>query len=310
MKKISLIVPFYNEEQGIDAFFSRLSEVLHEVQHHYQVEVICINDGSKDGTLAKLLQYQSANIRIVDFSRNFGKEAAITAGFDFVQGDAAIVMDADLQHPPELLIKMLEQWQQGFDVVLAKRCDRSSDRFLQKMAARAFYEVTRYISAVNIPDKVGDFRLLDRAVVEALKSLRESCRFMKGIFAWVGFKVTEVEYQHTPRLHGKTKFNTWKLWNFALDGITSFSTVPLRIWTYIGGGISLLSGLYAIYLIIRTLAFGVDSPGYASLMVAILFLSGIQLIGIGVLGEYVGRIFIESKRRPLYIIKKVYTSEI
>jgi glycosyltransferase involved in cell wall biosynthesis len=200
---------------------------------------------------------------------------------------------------------MLAQWEAGFEVVLAKRVDRDTDRAIQKFSANSFYKLHNYISDIDIPADVGDYRLMDRKVVDALKALPENRRFMKGLFAWVGFKTTTVEYKVEPRLSGVTSFNTWKLWNFALEGITSFSSAPLRIWSYLGGAISLLSFLYALYLILKTVVFGIDTPGYASLMVAILFVGGIQLIGIGVLGEYLGRIFVETKRRPVYIVREV-----
>lgn len=292
-KKISLIAPFYNEEGGVDCFFDRVNNALAPIMDRYDLEVICINDGSTDRTLHSLKQAKQSNkyIRIIDLSRNFGKEAAITAGLDFSVGDAVIPIDSDLQHPPELILDMIIEWESGYEVVLARRIDRDTDHYLQKAAARAFYEVSRHISHIDIPADVGDFRLLDKKVVQAINSLRENCRFMKGIFAWVGFRTTVIDYRTEPRMHGKSKFSTWKLWNFALEGITSFSTVPLRIWSYIGAFISFMAFLYASYLIIKTLVFGVDVPGYASMMVTILFTSGIQLIGIGVLGEYLGRIF-------------------
>lgn len=307
-KKISLIVPFFNEQLGVGKFFNRVETVFSSIKDCYIFEVICINDGSKDNTLEELIKYKSnrEDIKIIDFSRNFGKEAAITAGLDFASGDAIIPIDADLQHPPETIISMIEQWNNGFQVVLAKRVDRLTDNNAHKISAKAFYEVSKMISQIDIPADVGDFRLMDRQVVEALKKMPEKCRFMKGIFAWVGFKTTVIEYQVEARKNGQSKFNLWKLWNFALDGITSFSTWPLRVWTYIGSVISLFSLIYSVFLIIKTIVLGIDMPGYASLMVAILFLSGIQLIGIGVLGEYIGRIFIEVKNRPIYIIRKVY----
>jgi len=307
-KKISLVVPLFNEESNVRAFFDRVASVFKGELDTYDLEIVCVNDGSRDSTLQKLLEIQDspASVRIVDFSRNFGKEAALTAGIDYAQGDIVVPIDADLQHPPETVLTMLRLWEQGWEVVLAKRTDRSTDRAVQKVTAKAFYELSRHISNVEIPADVGDFRLMDRKVVEALKQLRENTRFMKGIFAWVGFKTTMVEYAVEPRTQGVTKFNTWKLWNFALEGISSFSTLPLRIWMYIGAAMSGLSILYAIYLIIKTVVFGVVTPGFASLMVAILLLSGVQLIGIGVLGEYMGRVFTEVKGRPIYIVRDIF----
>lgn len=306
-KKISLVVPFYNEGAGVSAFFERLGTVFVNVADRYDLEVICINDGSRDNTLDELSRVLCDGflIRIIDLSRNFGKEAAITAGLDYASGDAVVPIDADLQHPPEVVLELLEKWESGFEVVLARRIDRDTDRKIQKLTAQAFYEISRHISHVEIPADVGDFRLMDRKVVEAVKCLREHCRFMKGIFAWVGFRTTVVDYKVAQRAHGKTSFNTWRLWNFALEGITSFSTVPLRIWTYLGGAVSLIAFIYGIYLTVKTLLLGVDTPGYASLMVVVLFSTGVQLIGVGVLGEYLGRVFTEVKARPLYIVREV-----
>lgn len=307
-KKLSLVAPFYNEEAGVKSFFGRVHCALQTLLIDFDLEIVCINDGSRDQTLAELLKAQSMypGIKVLDLSRNFGKEAALTAGLDHALGDAVIPLDSDLQHPPESIPEMVALWQQGFDVVLAKRINRETDSALQRMTARNFYRFSRRISQVEIPADVGDFRLMDRKVVDAVKSLRENSRFMKGIFAWVGFKTTTVHYTVEPRQHGHTSFNVWKLWNLALEGITSFSTVPLRMWTYIGGLISMVSFVYALYLLIRTLMYGVETPGYASIMIVILFLGGIQLIGIGVLGEYLGRVFSEVKQRPNYIIRSIH----
>lgn len=305
-KKISLVVPFFNEGVAVSHFFSRVYTALKPILQIYDIEVVCVNDGSKDDTLDQLIKCKSIHngIRILDFSRNFGKEAAITAGLDYATGDAVIPIDSDLQHPPEAILEMVKEWESGFEVVLARRIDRETDGKLQKVTAKAFYEVSRYITHVEIPADVGDFRLMDARVVESVRSLRESCRFMKGIFAWVGFRTTVIDYKVEPREHGQSSFNTWKLWNFAIEGIASFSTVPLRVWSYIGGLISAFAFLYGIFLVFKTVLFGVDTPGYASLMVIILLFSGIQLIGIGVLGEYLGRVFLEVKNRPKYIVRE------
>lgn len=306
-RKISLVSPFYNEEKGVQAFFNRINEVFAPLADRYDLEVIAINDGSRDQTYVELVKAKADNdyLTIVDLSRNFGKEAAISAGLDFATGDAVIPIDSDLQHPPEVVIELIVKWEEGAEVVLAKRVDRETDRPIQKLTANYFYKLHNRISDIDIPADVGDFRLMDRKVVEALKTLPETRRFMKGLFAWVGFRTTTVEYKVAPREHGTTSFNTWKLWNFALEGITSFSSAPLRVWTYLGGAISTLSFVYAAYLLIKTLFFGIDTPGYASIMITVLFASGVQLIGIGVLGEYVGRIFAESKKRPVYIVRDV-----
>ena len=306
-RKISLVSPFYNEEKGVQAFFNRINEVFAPLADRYDLEVIAINDGSRDQTFEELVKAKANNdyLTVVDLSRNFGKEAAISAGLDFATGDAVIPIDSDLQHPPEVIIELIEKWEEGAEVVLAKRVDRETDRPIQKLTANYFYKLHNRISDIDIPADVGDFRLMDRKVVEALKTLPETRRFMKGLFAWVGFRTTTVEYKVAPREHGTTSFNTWKLWNFALEGITSFSSAPLRVWTYLGCAVSALSFVYAAYLLIKTLFFGADTPGYASIMITVLFASGVQLIGIGVLGEYVGRIFAESKKRPVYIVRDV-----
>ncbi len=293
-------------------------QTCHKLKSRYAFQMVCINDGSTDATLEELVKTRQTlmgfladdnaseiTITIIDFSRNFGKEAALTAGIDHATGDAVIPMDADLQHPPELLPVLLEKWEEGYEVVLAQRTSRHTDHFAQKFAARLFYKLHQKISQIHMPADVGDFRLMDRRVVDAVKQLRENNRFMKGIFAWVGFKSVLVPFEVEARSTGHSSFNVWKLWNLALDGITSFSTVPLRVWTYLGGLVSLTAFLYASYIFVRTLVYGVDTPGYASLMIAILFLGGVQLIGIGVLGEYLGRVYSEVKARPAYIIRQI-----
>ena len=303
---ISIIAPCYNEEETIESFLRRIEEILAQINEPY--EIVFINDGSKDNTLNVLLNAKQnfKNIRIINFSRNFGKEAALTAGLDKARGEAAIPIDVDLQDPPELIKDLVAKWREGYDVVLAKRADRTSDSFAKRVSADLFYKLNGKISNVDIPNNVGDFRLMSKRVVEALKQLPENQRFMKGLFAWVGFKTTVIEYVREKREAGQSSFNGWKLWNFALDGITSFSTLPLRIWLYIGALVSFLSFLYGSFIILKTLIFGVDLPGYASLAVIMLFLGGMQLIGIGILGEYIGRIYSESKRRPSYIIECEY----
>jgi glycosyltransferase involved in cell wall biosynthesis len=304
---ISIVCPFYNEEKMVSLFFNELLKTVASIND--EVEIICINDGSIDRTLQKLIEQKNTApehvlIRIIDFSRNFGKEAALTAGVDHALGDAVIPIDTDLQDPPELITALIDKWREGYEVVLAKRCDRTSDTWLKRKTAEWFYQLHNSISSPPIPENVGDFRLLNRSAVEALKKLPERERFMKGLFNWVGFKTAEVEYVRLSRKAGETKFPLLKLWNFALDGITSFSTVPLRIWSYLGFIISLFAFAYGSIIIVRTLIQGVDIPGYASLLVVILFLGGLQLIGIGVLGEYLGRIYIETKNRPVYIIRQ------
>lgn len=308
-KTLSIIIPCYNEAGGLNSFFERLYSVLDGNELScYQHEVIAINDGSRDETLEELLELKKRfkSLRILDLSRNYGKEAALTAGLHHATGNAVIPIDADLQHPPELLVEMVALWENGSEVVIAKRINRDTDRLVQRAMAKAFYRMHNAIAEIEVPEDVGDFRLIDRVVVEALRKLPENRRFMKGLFAWVGFRTSVVEYQVEARHTGSSKFNSWKLWNFALEGITSFSDVPLRIWTYLGFLIAMSALVYGIYVIVKTMVFGVDLPGYPSLLVSILFLGGIQLISIGVLGEYIGRVYLETKQRPIYLVRKEY----
>ena len=298
-----------DEEEVLAAFFDRLLPVLVSLGETF--EIVCVNDGSRDATLERLLalRQQEPRVRILDLSRNFGKEAALTCGIDHAVGGAVIPMDADLQDPPELIPEMVHLWRQGFDVVLAQRIDRSTDHFLKRKTAEWFYRLHNGISEYAIPPNVGDFRLMDRRVVEALKRLPERRRFMKGLFAWVGFRQAVIPYTRAERQAGDSKFSGWRLWNFALEGITSFSTVPLRIWTYLGLFIALLSFAYGAYIVGRVFLLGKDLPGYASLITVVLFLGGVQLIGLGVLGEYLGRIYSETKGRPIYIVRDRYDHE-
>ena len=305
---ISIVVPFFNEGGAIDHFYSGMSPIL-SINIGCNFEVICVDDGSTDSTLSELIELTKKDTRfhILEFSRNFGKEAALSAGIDFANGDAVIPIDADLQDPPELIIKMVQLWKDGAEVVLAKRVDRSTDSFMKRKTASLFYKLHNKLStSMRIPENVGDFRLMDRVVVDALKQLPERQRFMKGLFAWVGFKSVTVEYSRSSRSAGETKFSGWRLWNFALEGITSFSLVPLKIWTYFGLFGAFLAFLYASFIIVRTLIFGIVLPGYASLLVVVLFFGSLQLISIGILGEYIGRIYFETKNRPLYIVRKRY----
>ena len=306
MKKISVVVPMFNESEGIDLFFSEII-FLASQNPNYLWELVAVNDGSRDNTLELLYEYQSQNIDIVvvDLSRNFGKESALSAGLSVASGDAIIPIDADLQDPPQLIPSMIQEWENGFDVILAKRVDRSSDSFFKRISSLLFYKFINFLSEVHIPENVGDFRLMDRVVVNVILELPENRRFMKGIFAWVGFRSKTVEYTREVRANGLSKFNAWKLWNFAIEGITSFSIAPLKIWSYLGFLLATITFFYGIYISIRTFYFGVDIPGYASLIVSILTLSSIQLIGIGIIGEYIGRIYMESKNRPSFIIRSI-----
>jgi glycosyltransferase involved in cell wall biosynthesis len=307
--KISVVVPLYNEEENIDVLFSRLLAVLEALNTSY--EVICVNDGSRDNTLKNLVEYHQRypQIKVVNLSRNFGKDIAMSAGIDYSQGMAVIPIDADLQDPPELIAEMIEKWQQGYDVVYASRRVRIGESCLKRFTAEGFYQVINKLSRVPIPPNTGDFRLIDRRVVESIKKMPERQRFMKGIFAWVGYKQTSILFDREPRYQGQTKWNYWKLWNFAIDGITSFSFLPLKVWTYVGLIIALVSLVYASFLMLRTIILGIDVPGYASLMVAVLFLGGIQLLTLGIIGEYIGRVYEEVKGRPLYLVRDCYGFE-
>ena len=304
--ELSIVVPVFNEALNLNYLCERLVQVLSELKTTY--EIILINDGSYDDTLKVALECKSIypQIVIIDLARNFGKEIALTAGLDYSRGKAVIPIDADLQDPPELIEKLLAKWHEGYDVVCATRKKRSGESWLKRFTANGFYKTISKLSTIPIPENTGDFRLLDRKVVEAIKQLPERTRFMKGLFSWVGYRKTTIYFERKPRFAGKTKWNYWKLWNFALDGITAFSTLPLKVWSYLGILIALLSIAYASFLTIRTIIFGIDVPGYASLMVSILFLGSVQLIAIGVLGEYIGRIYEEAKQRPLYLVREIY----
>ncbi|RMP59021.1 hypothetical protein ALQ18_00102 [Pseudomonas marginalis pv. marginalis] len=303
--KISLVVPLFNEEKTLGLFY-------HAIRHApalraHTVDIVFINDGSTDCTaeFARDIALADSDVMVINFSRNFGKEAALFAGLEYAQGDAVIPMDVDLQDPVDVIPQLLAEWQKGADVVLAKRRDRASDSYLKRHSASMFYHLLNRIAYTHIEENVGDFRLMDRKVVDVIKALPEQQLFMKGVLSWAGFTVAIVEYDRAPRTAGQSKFNAWKLWNLALDGITSFSTLPLRLWSYIGGCISLFALVYAAYLMLDKVLFGNAVPGYPSLMTAILFLGGVQLIGLGILGEYVGRIYMETKHRPRYVVKDV-----
>jgi len=303
---LSIIAPCYNEEAVIDIFLEKIFEVLDQLGRSF--EIIFVNDGSHDSTL-ELLKERSkeyAGVRVINLSRNFGKEAALTAGIDAALGEVIVPIDVDLQDPPELILEFVQKYEEGYDVVVGKRADRTTDSPAKRISAELFYKMHNKISDIEIPHNVGDYRLMSRRVVEELKKLPETQRFMKGIFAWLGFKTAVVEYKREERAAGDTSFNGWKLWNFALDGITSFSTAPLRIWLYLGIVLAFIAFLFGLWIILKTLIFGADTPGYASMITVVLFLGGIQLMGIGILGEYIGRIYLESKNRPIYIVEDEY----
>lgn len=300
---LSFVVPCYNEAVNIRALYDRILSVMAPRPETW--ECVCVNDGSSDDTLDILmaLQDKDPRIRVIDLSRNFGKEAALTAGLDHARGNAAIPLDADLQDPPELVPELVARWQAGYDVVNAVRLSRDGEGFVKRASAHAFYRVFNRISKVPIPEDTGDFRLMSRPVLEALRRLPERRRFMKGLFAWVGFRTTSVGYHRAPRLGGKTTWSYVRLWRFALDGVLSFSDAPLRIASYLGLVVSLLSFLYALDLLVRTLLFGNPVKGYPSLMVALLFLGGVQLMALGIIGEYLARVYDEAKGRPVYIAR-------
>lgn len=304
---LSLVAPFYNEGEALHLFFARVVPILESIDG-MQFEIVCVNDGSADDTLPKLVAVSHADprVRVVDLTRNFGKEAALTAGLDEALGDAVIPIDADLQDPPELIPTLVAHWRKGAEVVLAQRANRACDSFLKRVTAAAYYRIHNRLSDLKLPENVGDFRLMDRAVVNALKQLPERHRFMKGLFAWVGFSTVIVQYEREKRSAGTSKFSGWRLWNFALEGITSFSTLPLRSWTYLGALVAALAFCYGAFIILRTMIFGVVVPGYASELSLMLFFGGLQMIGLGMIGEYVGRIYDEAKGRPIYLVNRRY----
>jgi len=307
---LSLIVPVKDEQEAIPLFVDRVTAVLDALRDTdgsaVAWEVLFVDDGSQDATLGAIIVANQRDPRIVgiSLSRNFGKEAALSAGLDVVGGNAVIPIDVDLQDPPEVIGAMIERWRAGFDVVYGVRRNRMTDSLPKRLTADLYYRAHNWLSEDKIPEHAGDFRLLDRKVVDVICAMPERNRFMKGLFAWSGFRQTAVEYDRAERNIGRTKFNYVRLWKLAIDGLTSASTVPLRVWSYIGGAIAVLALAYAIFLIARTILYGVDVAGYPSLMVAILFLGGVQLLSLGVLGEYVGRILVETKHRPIYVIRE------
>jgi polyisoprenyl-phosphate glycosyltransferase len=303
--ELSLVVPFYNEEEAVPLFFDRIVPVMNALGLRY--EIVCVNDGSRDRTfemLAAAALRHRGIVRVIDLSRNFGKEAALTAAIDHAVGRAVIPIDADLQDPPEVIPDLVARWREGNDVVLAIRADRSSDTWLKRKTADWFYRLIGKISDVEIPANAGDFRLMDRRVVDAMQLLPERARFMKGMFAWIGFKTATVTYTREKRSAGTTKLRFWRLWNFALEGIVSFSSLPLRIWSYLGFAIAVGAAMYTVAIVAKTLIFGVDVPGYASIIVLLLVSSALNMIGLGIIGEYVARIFVEVKNRPVYLVRE------
>jgi len=306
-KTISILIPVYNEQEVLHKFYQRLNQLTKDIDR-YDFEFLFVNDGSRDKTLEILKSYIEKDDRIayVNLSRNFGKEIAMAAGIDYVTGDATIIIDADLQDPPELIPKMIKYWEEGYDDVYARRTSRTGESWLKKATSEAFYKILQKSTTIPIQRDTGDFRLLDKRCIEALRGFRESQRYTKGMFSWVGYKKKEILYDRDPRLAGVTKWNYRMLLNFAIDGITSFTTAPLRFSSLMGIVVSAIAFIYIIVIIIRTIIFGPDQAGYPSMMAAILFLGGVQLLSIGIIGEYVGRIFNETKHRPLYFIEEYH----
>jgi len=300
---LTIVVPAYNEEKVLPEFHKRVSRVINEIG--MPTEILYINDGSTDQTLEIIKGFPSDThiISYINLSRNFGKEIAMSAGLDFARGEAVILIDADLQDPPELMVELVKQWQEGYDNVYAQRLERAGEGFIKKATAHMFYRTIQKMTRIKIPEDTGDYRLLSRRAVEALKQFKEQHRFMKGLFAWIGYPQTAVPYKRDPRFAGETKWNYWHLWNFAIEGITSFSTAPLKISTYFGLLTALFAFFYGAFIIIKTLLYGDPVPGYPSLVVIVLFLGGVQLMSIGAIGEYLGRMFDETKKRPLYLVE-------
>lgn len=304
-KLVTILVPAYNEEEVLNMLYERLSAIMNS-QKQYKFEILLVNDGSKDSTLKIMqdLRKKDKRVNYLNLSRNYGKETAMIAGLDYCKGDAVIIIDADLQDPPELIPEMLKCWEEGYDDVYAKRNSRKGETWLKKFTSTMYYKVLQAFTKIEIQKDTGDFRLLDRRCVEALKAIRESQRYTKGLFSWIGYNKKELLYDRDPRAAGETKWNYKKLIDLSIDGITSFTTSPLRWSAFLGIIISIAGFIYMISIIVKTLISGVDVPGYASTMVVILFLGGMQLIFLGVIGEYLGRAFYETKGRPLYFIER------
>jgi len=307
MKKISILVPAYNEEAVLEPLYHRLGKLAND-NKSYDFEFLFVNDGSRDKTLEIIKDYAQVDHRIayVNLSRNFGKEIAMIAGFDHVTGDATVIIDADLQDPPELIPEMIKYWEEGYDDVYAKRTSREGETWFKKASSQWFYKILQKSTSIPIQIDTGDFRLLDRRCVEALKQIRESQRYTKGMFSWIGYKKKEISYDRDPRAAGESKWNYGKLFNFAIDGITSFTTAPLRISSILGSIVSLVAFVFIIIIIAKTILFGDPVAGYPSLMAVVLFLGGLQLISLGIIGEYIGRIFNETKQRPLYFVEEYH----
>lgn len=302
-KKIVILIPAYNEEEVLGKLYKRLDKLAKQTKN-YQLEFLFVNDGSRDKTLEVLKDYRSKDhrISIVSFSRNFGKEIAMMAGLDHADGDAVVIIDADLQDPPELIPEMIKHWEEGYEDVYARRVSRAGETWLKKFTSKAFYKVLQKSTRIPIQRDTGDFRLLDRRCVLALRQIRESQRYTKGMYSWIGFRKKEITYMRDPRAAGQTKWNYYKLVNLAIEGLTSFTTAPLRMSSIIGLAVSLFAFIYIVFLVVRTIVHGTDVAGYPSIMAAVLFIGGVQLLSLGIIGEYIARIFNETKQRPLYFV--------
>lgn len=309
-KSITILIPAYNEEEVLDALYDRLATLADSVKN-YRFEFLFVNDGSRDRTLEIIKSFAAKDKRVsyINLSRNFGKEIAMCAGIDHANNDAMVIIDADLQDPPELIPAMIKLWEEGYDDVYARRKSRNGETWFKKLTSKYFYKTLQRSTNIPIQYDTGDFRLLDRRCVDALKQMREHERYTKGMFSWIGFSKKEIAYVRDPRAAGQTKWNYWKLINLAIDGITTFTTAPLRLASVFGIVVSLAAFVYILYLVIRTLLYGTDLAGYPSMMAVILFLGGVQLLSLGVIGEYIGRIFNETKQRPLYLIEEYHTSQ-
>lgn len=307
MKKISILIPAYNEQEVLEPLYQRLGKLAND-NKSYDFEFLFVNDGSRDKTMTLIKELADKDDRIsyIDLSRNFGKEIAMIAGLDHVTGDATVIIDADLQDPPELIPKMIKYWEEGYEDVYAKRNSRQGESWFKKATSKLYYRILQKATNIPIQRDTGDFRLLDHVCVEALRQIRESQRYTKGMFSWIGFKKREISYDRDPRAAGETGWSYPKLINFAIDGLTSFTTAPLRISSVMGIIVSLVAFIYIVYLVFRTIFFGTDLAGYPSMMAVILFLGGVQLLSLGVIGEYIGRIFNETKQRPLYFIQEYH----
>lgn len=305
-EKLSIVVPCYNEEMVIDIFYENLQKVIKSFSNKYNYEIVFIDDGSKDDTFKKMkdLREKDDNIRIISFSRNFGKEAGIYAGLSNSTGDLVVIMDADLQHPPEIILEMIKYIEEGYDTVATKRKNRKGDSSFKSFCAKMFYKLINKFMDTKLEDGIQDFRMMKRNVVDSILSLNECNRFSKGIFNWVGFKSTYIEIDNIKRAAGKTKWSFNSLWNYAIEGITSFTTAPLKLSIFIGLFVFVLSTIFAISIVIQTLVMGKDVPGYASTIVSVLFMGGVQLLCIGILSEYISKMYMEIKDRPKYIVKE------